>query len=428
MFERISTMRSRLRWGKIWAYGIAQDVRRELSPAEFIGGYPTPQGADGISLGLGCWSWRRSFTPASLAPKWWNDPTNLVDRTYAPSDGDDFEAGVAGWSTLGDASVSSESGTRTGGSGSLVGRLTVGTTGTSAYDALAIVGNRFLVDAWGKRYTAGTAPKISCPGGPITGAYVDGWQELQAEGDAISVNVYLQASVSSAGDVVDFDDLTLTNLSLVSLDPSAGSSLTGSFANATAAQQPYEDNSDSKWMVFDGTSDNSVYDGSAADFTFMHYSAVNPGNYPSFEFEIGVELDAVPANRHTVFATGNAPGLLLFVMADGSIRVSCLATSGASLAQADSVAGAMVVGVPATIRVKADGVNLKVFMDGVEVATAAFAGTPGSGAPSGSPTFGKYSTYYLQGKLAAPVFVDGNLSAAQSENLWTWHSTELSIP
>lgn len=75
-----------LQWAKIWAYGLAFSMG--LSPAEFIGGYPTPRGADGIGCGVGCGVVRGGTTPftfADLGDAWWIDPVgDPLSVTYAP--------------------------------------------------------------------------------------------------------------------------------------------------------------------------------------------------------------------------------------------------------------------------------------------------------------------------------------------------------
>jgi hypothetical protein len=406
-------MRS-LRWTQMWAYGLASDVRAELSPAEFIGGYGTPRGADGIGCGVGCGVWssggsrEAAFSPGTLTPKWWCNTTGTVDRTYSaqpviPNPGFDTDTE---WNKGTNWAISGGFATCSPAPGSP----------SNLYDAVGIITGTRQVCTLDVEAISGTlevrgSSGIHSPAVSTTGL-------VETEG-ALNGTLYLQCT---AGSTVSLDSVGMACTSLASLDPSAGSTLTGSFAQATAVNQPYDYSTDNKWIVLDGSSDHYVSGDAAAAWNWVssgmtYMCAWVLGSTTGWFFDC---LNSTAGYGAGAYWDGTAKQLHFM-----------LGVGGATKNVTVSDVGEIEEGVPLilAIRLNTDG-TVDVFRDGVKITTAVNTTyTPAAGTPTTTMYIGKRagSASCITGRFSAPMFA-GVLTDEQITEAFEWYSDELSIP
>lgn len=349
------------------------------------------------------------WTPALLGPKWFAPPLNnlyvteaapatLVNGTF---DTDTDWTKEAGWTiSSGKAHVSTASTPRIYQQGGLIS------------------GNRYSLNWEITDYTSGIiqiriGSSHSGDYRSATGIYSE---ENTCEGTAY---LYFRAAPA----VASIDNVeTVINHSISSINPHSSSTLTGSFANATATEQPWIDTTTS-WIRFDGTADDAAYDGAAADFKFLHYSATAAGNYPEFTFVIPVTATALSAAK--IFYEAD-PGLQVSITAAGVIEALVRNAVPATIATATTAAGCLSAGVSAILMIVADAVNLKIYIDGIEVASGAFSGTPSSANPGSAPVLASTgSASFLTGTIVPPLALDYAVDANQRAAIFAYYAKEL---
>lgn len=360
------------------------------------------------------------WTPASLSPKWWAEPLDLAQVTYntQPTINDPSYDDAGAWSQSG------------GGTGTIEvsgGKARFSSiTATSLLfqnNATLVVGNRYEITldidtidpVEGSPYVTGYSGAYASPTIKTSGINVTYVVPTLARIGVAATNGIVTAHINS---------IAYENLSINALVPDAASSLSGSFTNATAAEMPWINQSTS-WIEFDGTADNLAYNGSLSDFKFLHYSATNPGNYPSFTIVIPLNASSLAAARSMLAIT---PGVTVDVLTDGSVQVDVRDSVAGVMARATSAAGAVAIDIPTVMMITSDGSALRVYLDGIEVASdTSYSGTPTNDDPT-IARFGKYSTTYFAGTMCPPLFLDYAADADQRDDLWTYYSEALSIP
>lgn len=325
-----------------------------LTPAECLGGYPTPRGADGIGVGVGCRLGlrRRRWTPASdpLLAAWYEAvdvPATLVRAT---------QASPTGWA-----------GASWAGSGLGPYTHTAGSTTALVHAALLIVGNRCQTIFTVSGRTAGT---VTFYAGTTAGT-------------ARSTNATFTEDLTVAGNTthsfvpsVDFDGVVTVvavyNLARTRWNPTAGS-LGGYLANPTAAEQPWWDGMGVRGI--DDWVDSSLaasawkllYDGSGVTW----WAVVRPTTLVNGRYIFGTQT----------LATSNH-GCAVNVYADGGVRL--LEANGTEFnINATSAAGVLANGVT-TILIGRDlaGSNYEVYAGGTKIIDA----TPTTARSSSDPT------------------------------------------
>lgn len=257
---------------------------------------PTPRGADGIGLGIGCglaFGGRRIWTPASVPSlaAWYEarDVPAVLEPAVQPAlvDGDMEAIGTAAWTGI-------LSGVPTKEPGAHSGSQCLRVTGSGyAKQTVLVNGNTYRVKGW-FRGDGAASPRVYLGSTVlVNGTSSNTWQYFDAI--ATSNSDYLALyTVIGAGSYAEFDDITIENLSRTRWTPTAGS-LGGYLEQTTAAQQFWAstDTIGTHFAVeFDGTADHNVSSAAASAWP-LHKAA---GATVAFAFQpaaVGAGVDTI---------------------------------------------------------------------------------------------------------------------------------------
>lgn len=246
-------------------------MRRILTPAECIGGYPTPRNADGLGCGVGCrlgLGGAPEFTPASLVQpgdSWlWADldAALAVERNTQPVLLDPEFDDAAKWTI--------------GANWAVVGGLAVKSPGAanSCVQDIGIIGNRYVQDL--------SIPRLAA--GAIATSFGTNWISHVAVGNytdegtqTSNTGIGLYGNTAGDGDVAYIRNLR--NLSVKKITCRGN---LGNLEQATAANMPWDSDVDAPSSVLvngkrviysDGVADYLTAPASTAKFNFLHNGA-----------------------------------------------------------------------------------------------------------------------------------------------------------
>lgn len=364
------------------------------------------------------------FDPDDLMPAWFEDASA---RTFGadPSLTDaDMEAAtfVPPWLALTTGTYSKETGSPHG--GSQVGRI--------AYLSLANAAVRAIIYTVGYQYDGasvwargdGGSGKPSFMHGTtqVNGSTSTDWQQLSASGDFAAGATNFRLILNASSGYAEFDDCDPgACLSVTALDPSSGSDLTDSFEQVTAAYAPYQQADGG--LVFDGSQDRTQYAGAAGDFSFLHDGS-------AFSFCVPITMSSLPSFA-TIFATeaaGTGRGMVLQVLSDGSVKLTILGNSGASVVTATSAPGVIVAGTTSIISGTYSGSgNVEIYVDGLPLIDAT-PGTHGTGDPQSAMYLGARDNFhFFPGVIYPPFFNDAAFAGSDRTDLEAWYTDEYSL-
>jgi len=369
---------------------------RVLSPAECLGGYPTPRGADGIGVGVGCRLGlrRRRWTPASLPSlaAWYEavDVDATLVKATAPVFVNSAFADASWWSVARGALSVVDASPRPGNAL----RVTATSADPAAYKSILIAGNRYQAYVYG-RGDGTNAPNLGdgSPGAYGTGTSSTEWQYIGSEktaGDALFA-MYHNGATGTA----DFWGPTATNLSRTRWNPRAGS-LGGYLSQATAGSQP--------WWATDGVyfaaGDSIVSSLAASAWIPLHYKAGNGAN-DAPDLVVASVFTVATAGDNVLFWTGT-PGASAYMAATGVMTFKIAA--GGDVASVNSPASTIVAGAKVLITCTSNASGVTIRKNGVEVATGAYSGACSSSDPNTTLWVGNATgSNGLQGKIHEQV-------------------------
>lgn len=162
-------------------------------------------------------------------------------------DGDMENAGVGDWTAGNSATLTKETGTRTGGSGTQVLRVARnGVDNPYALQSPATKGKRFKITGWARGNGAAFPIIYAGSLGTIwTGTTSATWQEISVEYTASAAGVFLQVLATIGTNYSEFDDISVTEVNSLNGD------ITGATINVSAGSKL------KKAYTFDGANDYS---------------------------------------------------------------------------------------------------------------------------------------------------------------------------
>ncbi len=389
---------------------------RVLSPAECLGGYPTPPGADGLGLGLGLG--RRGsgsvWTPASIGGDYlWADLDELgaVSKNAQPVlvDGDAEAAGAGAWSVYNATASKSTSSPYEG-----TQCLDVNVTGAngSAYQDILVSDNWYLVLGAGQGDGASAAPvaQVADNNTAWTGTVSSSWQSIAGEANSRDPSspfyhtLFVLRPDGGLTGSVRYDALRIRNQSVTGIDDKGG---LADPAQATAAYMPRLSDAEAPTSAQVGGR-NVLYFGHGTGLympktpcRFMH-----DGTGVTFNFIFRVDTWDATVNVILSALTGvSSIGTQIQVSPSGQILFSTYNGTGATVCQALSSAGAVSLGTlyAATIRMDtAHGCDI--MLNGTIVASGANLAAPSAADSTNNyklGNFGSTYTYGLKGLLGS---------------------------
>ena len=127
-------------------------------------------------------------------------------------DGDMEAVGVADWTAGNAATLSKQTGTRTGGSGTKVLRVARSITNNLfAAQVILTVGKRYRIQGW-TRSDGNATPRIDISTVVFTGTTSTDWQPFDVEGIATVTSLVLRNLNSTGKEYVEWDDVTVNEL------------------------------------------------------------------------------------------------------------------------------------------------------------------------------------------------------------------------
>ena len=159
---------------------------------------------------MGTFDWRNRLQvdlPFRMAQ---HDPSN-GDGTDLTTDGDMEASGTASWTAGNSATLSKESGTRTGGVGSQVLRVTrngVNNPYTRLTASILTIGRQYRITGWARSDT-NVAPSVLDSGAVYvwTGTTSGAWESFDAVFTAVGTNPYFWVPATIDGQYCEFDDV-----------------------------------------------------------------------------------------------------------------------------------------------------------------------------------------------------------------------------
>ncbi|KKN20602.1 hypothetical protein LCGC14_0933860 [marine sediment metagenome] len=243
--------------------------------------------------------------------------TNIAASSAFPGaelldDGDMEAAGTAAWTAGGSATLSKQTGTRTGGSGTKVLRVARNGAVPTALQIVTTIGLRYRVVAWA-RSDGNAIPR--CRTGAtiiVSGTNSTDWQKLDAEFIAVSDTFALQSVTNFDTEYTEWDDVSVTEANPLNGDHTGISRTTGntqipvmvSYDGATSLTNIYSAelnsifNPDAGTLIAfarvanagvwtDGIFHFSVLIGDAALNNFITFSKTNINNELQWQYEAG---------------------------------------------------------------------------------------------------------------------------------------------
>jgi hypothetical protein len=350
---------------------------------------------------------------------WWEADSGLTFNTQPTLTNGDFESGTTGWSAY-NSVLSAVTASPYEGVKNL--RVTPTLALAGAYQTLAIVGNRYIVR--GVARSDGTkVPRVAWAGPNIfwSGSTSTDWQLIDAETACSNTSFYLYTN-TAGGSWVEFDDITIENISLTQWSPRAATgALAGSvLEQATAADMPWKG---TDGVRFDGVGDYAASDAAATVWKFLH-----DGTGATIAFRYTPASVASYGYLLSTFASSTESGLILgtSVASPSKIRVIVANGSGGGIYGLDATSAAdLTVGADHTIVLRnANGSNLTVRLDGTTVidqAVSSFSSAnPNYTANVGSVAGG--ASAFIPGTISQAFATDRVLSDAECLRLEAYWS------
>jgi hypothetical protein len=342
-----------------------------------------------LGIGVGYGGAPEEWTPDD-APgifEWYiavDDPAVLVPCAQPVIVNGNFETGdTSGWTVYGSAVLSADATTPY--EGSYCGKSTGAAYPDGFYRSNAdglgqIIGNLYRLT--GVAAGDGTvAPRVVIDGSAVNwdGTSSAAWQTISAQYTCAtaSYGLLLPQATTAAG-FVRFDSIVMVNDSRSKWYAQDGVNFV---ANATAAEQPWQSTAGGKVTVYHDTGDASASGRAAAEWTFLHYVAGGTYDAPVFTATVPVNIPTL-AGTHTIFSTGTTTdGCHVYVDATGAVVVAIIGATGAIHPACASAGGVITNGATALVTVTADGTDIIVRVDGVQVKTVAFDASAANSAP-----------------------------------------------